>query len=247
VLPAYNEERALTLLLPRLAAALGRDFAYRVLVVDDGSSDATAAVVRDLAATMPVQVERHAVNLGLGAAIRSGLVRACAETQPLDAIVTLDADNSHDPTLIPAMVQRLSEGSDVVIASRFRAGSAVHGVPWHRRAMSRIAWGLFVAVFPTRGVRDFTCGFRAYRASALKAAVAHEGEGFFDQKGLQCMVDILLKLRHYDLTFSEVPLVLRYDLKEGASKMRVARTAWATLRLLARHRLGGRRSRPSMT
>ena len=93
-------------------------------------------------------------------------------------------------------------------------------------------------VFPTPGVSDFTCGYRAYRAEALQQAYAQYGDSLVDQDGFQCMVDILLKLRKLPLIFGEVPLILRYDLKRGQSKMRIMRTAANTLRLLWRRRFG---------
>ncbi len=97
----------------------------------------------------------------------------------------------------------------------------------------------FRSAFPTPGVRDFTCGYRAYRASVLKAAVRRYRQEFIDEEGFQCMVDILLKLRRMNLRFDEVPLVLRYDLKAGKSKMKVARTIFKTLVLLVKRRFGG--------
>ena len=114
----------------------------------------------------------------------------------------------------------------------------LRGVPWHRNALSLGASVLFRALFPTRGVRDYTSGYRAYRGQVLRDAFARYGDAFVDQEGFQCMVDILLKLREMDVIFNEVPLILRYDNKEGASKMNVWRTTRNTLGLLARRRLG---------
>jgi len=87
-------------------------------------------------------------------------------------------------------------------------------------------------------VWDFTSGYRAYRASVLKQAYAQYGDKLVDQDGFQCMVDILLKLRTMPLIFGEVPMILRYDLKRGPSKMRLIKTAAATLRLLCARRFG---------
>jgi len=150
----------------------------------------------------------------------------------------MDADNTHSPGLIRAMTRRIHEGADVVIASRFRPGADVAGVPLHRRLLSRWASWLFMAFFPIHGVRDYTCGFRAYRGPVLRDAFERYGEEFIDQDGFQCMVDILLKLRRLDVIFAEVPMILRYDRKSGASKMNVLRTTTGTLWLMARRRLG---------
>jgi dolichol-phosphate mannosyltransferase len=88
-------------------------------------------------------------------------------------------------------------------------------------------------------VTDFTCGYRAYRAEALQQAYGAYGDTFVDQDGFQCMVDVLLKLRRLPLIFGEVPMILRYDLKRGSSKMRLTRTALKTLRLLWQRRVVG--------
>lgn len=239
VLPAYNEEASLPPLLAAIETALApAGFPYEVLVVDDGSTDATGAIAREAERRLPLTLEVHAVNQGLGATIRDGLTRACERAAPGDVLVTLDADNSQSPELIPEMAQRVWSGTDVVVASRYRPGSRIHGLSRPRRGLSYGASWLFRLLFPTPGVRDFTCGYRAYRARVLQEALAEEGAAFFDQDGFQCMVDIVLKLRRREVSFDEVPLVLRYDLKAGASKMKVGRTIASTLALLVRRRLG---------
>ncbi len=240
-LPAYNEELSLPPLLNRLAAAMeDAKLDYRVVVVDDGSSDGTLEVARRYAKEMALSVVVHEVNEGLGAALRDGLIWAVEHADEQDVVVSLDADDSHDPVRIAEMVRRIDQGADVVIASRYRPGSEIHGVPWRRRVLSYWGGWLFRLYFPIRGVRDYTCGFRAYRAASLNRALQHYGTDLFDQDGFQCMVDLLLKLRRLRprLRFAEVPFILRYDRKAGASKMRVANTARKTVSLLIRRRLG---------
>ena len=240
VLPAYNEAEALGPLLERLESALREDAPdYEVLVVDDGSTDATGRVLDEYARRLPIRVERHERNLGLGVAVRDGLRRAVAMTTDADVVVVMDADNTHGPGLIRAMVEAIENGADVVIASRFRTGSDVQGVPIHRRLLSVGASALLRAVFPIGGVRDYTCGYRAYRAAVIRRAFLRYGDDFVDQRGFQSVVDILLKLRALNLVFREVPIVLRYDLKPGASKMKVVRTIVGSLALIARRRIGG--------
>ena len=123
-----------------------------------------------------------------------------------------------------------------VIASRYQAGSRVLGVPFHRNLLSLAARGLFTVAFPIRGVRDYTCGFRAYRQELLQHALDYYGDSFVSEKGFSCMVDVLLKLRRFRPVMGEAPMILRYDLKGGVSKMNVAKTVWQTLKLIARRR-----------
>jgi dolichol-phosphate mannosyltransferase len=241
VLPAYNEAAGLPALLKSIRQVMdeGR-LAYKVVVVDDGSSDGTWDATLAHAAEMPIAAVRHEVNRGLAEALRSGLQVALAQAAPDDVIVTMDADNTHAPGLVMRMLGLIREGHDVVIGSRYVSGARVVGVPFHRRVLSSGASLLMRAVFPIEGVRDYTCGFRAYRASILQAAFARYSERLISQKGFSCMVDILLKLRTLDPDpiMGEVPLVLRYDLKHGMSKMRAARTVVDTLVLLARNLAG---------
>ena len=239
VLPAYNEADNLPALLGALRETMDdNQIAYDVIVVDDGSRDRTAAIVEACAETLPVLLLRHESNQGLGATLRDGLYTALDRAGRRDIVITMDADDTHMPGLIVRMVRMIGEGYDVVIASRYRPESRVYGVPLLRRVMSRGASLLMRVVFPIRGVRDFTCGYRAYRADVLRRAVDRYRGEFVNQDGFQCMVDILLKLRPMELIFGEVPLLLRYDRKGGQSKMQVGRTAKNTLLLLLRRRLG---------
>ena len=237
-LPAYNEARNLPRLLDRIETALdGAGLAYHVIVVDDGSTDGTGDILTKRAERREFTVVRHPVNRGLGAALSSGLGAAARVSGPDDVVVTLDADETHPPELIPEVIRKISEGHDVVIASRFQLGAEVTGLARPRRFFSRAASVLFQWVLPTPGMRDFTCGFRAYRSEVIRRAIAVYGQDFITEAGFASMPEAILKLRRFGLRFAEVPMTLRYDLKKGASKMKVLRTAWFTLRLILRERI----------
>jgi dolichol-phosphate mannosyltransferase len=238
-LPAYNEEPNLPVLFDGLRATLeGHGIDYEVIVVDDGSNDRTAEVVRDYERRMPMVLVQHKVNQGLGATLRDCLQTAVERAGEHDVVITLDADATQPTGLMIHMLQKIDEGFDVVIGSRFQPMARVVGVAPLRRLMTYCASLLMRTLFPM-GVRDFTCGYRAYRASVLRQAMARYGKAFVDQEGFQCMLDVLLKLRPMGFVIGEVPMVLRYDLKGGASKMRVWRTAKNSLLLLAKRRFGG--------
>lgn len=240
VLPAYNEADALPPLLRRLHGVSAGHFgsALSVIVVDDGSSDGTAEMARAAVEGLDVRVVAHPVNRGLNEAMRTGLLAALEQAGEDDIVVTMDADDTHAPGLISRMTMLIEEGNDVVVASRYAPGGRVLGVPLGRRILSRGASLLFRVVYPVRGVRDYTCGYRAYRAGLLKAAFDRWGDQFISEPGFSCMVDILLKLSRMDAVVTEAPLVLRYGRKAGKSKMNVRRTMAQTLSLLARRRLG---------
>jgi dolichol-phosphate mannosyltransferase len=231
MLPAFNEEQDLPGLLHRIKDALANWADYRVLIVDDGSQDRTAAIVREAARWMPVTLIQHPHNMGLGAAIRTGLKAAAS----LDGtVVTLDADNSQDPELIRRMVETVALGADVVIASRFQPGAREVGVPAHRLVLSHVSSAGIRLLVRYPGARDYTCGFRAYRVETLRRLVDRYGDNFVRENGFSCMLELLLNFRRIGAKVAEVPLVLRYDLKVGASKMRIFRTMWRYVVTLTR-------------
>ncbi len=233
-LPAYNEEEALPHLLGSLrSAAFPADVAH-IVIVDDGSTDRTREVIESWSALLPMELVLHPVNCGLGKTILDALERAAALAGPDDAIVTMDADNTHSPALIEEMTQRLAAGFDIVIASRYRRGSATIGLSAFRHFLSFGARILFQVLFPIRGVRDYTCGFRAYRAAFLQKALERYGESFVTEQSFACMAEILLKSAKIGARVSEVPMTLHYDRKAGVSKMRVWRTVWRTIGLMVR-------------
>ena len=242
VLPAFNEEQALPELLERIGEAFADNgMPYEVVIVDDGSSDNTANIAEQMSLQMPVSLVQHSVNQGLGPTLRDGLREALERAGERDIIVTMDADNTHPPGLIDRMVRMIHEGCDVVIASRFESGGCSVGVPIERHFLSLGARLLFTTLFPMRGVRDYTSGYRAYRTSVIRQGFAEHGDDFVSEKGFSCMADVLLKLRKQGALFGEAPLRLRYDRKGGVSKMNVSRTVWLTIKLLFRHRLGGKK------
>ncbi len=239
ILPAYNEEDALPPLLEAIAEVRSRSLPdLRVFVIDDGSADSTTQVVSDAAISNAwIHLVKHEKNQGLSQAIQTGFHSALQDAGKNDVIITLDADNTQPPDTISAMLARMEQGADVVVASRFRRGSRVDGVPFMRRIYSFVMSILFQTAFPVRGVRDYSCGFRAYRASVLQQAYSVYGDQFITERGFACMVEILFQLSKLkSVQFGEVPFILHYDLKPTETKMNVGKTIRDTLRLAFRHR-----------
>ncbi len=225
VLPAFNESRSIGDLIARIATVLGdAGFDYGILVVDDGSADTTAEDARRAGEGLPVRVLSNERNLGLGRTIARGLSEATRDASPGDVVVTLDADLTQDPRYIPSMAEAYLGGCDVVIASRFRPGSHVHGLSAFRTLMTAGARIGCTIALNVPGVRDYSCGFRLYDAQLLREMFERYGDGFIQQDGFACMVEMLGKLRRH-ATVCEVPFELHYEAKRSASTMHVWRTA----------------------
>ncbi|MBI2309871.1 glycosyltransferase [Candidatus Collierbacteria bacterium] len=234
VLPAFNEAESLKVLLPELIRTLKAErLQYKIYVIDDGSLDGTSKIVKDFSRRFPqIKLIAHKINKGLAETINTGFKEALRKSKNGDILITMDADNTHLPGLIVRMARLINEGNDIVISSRFVSGSRVRGVPISRRLLSLAAGMIFKILFPISGVKDYTCGFRAYRVDLIKKGMGIYKDKFISEKGFSCMVDILLKLRRLDPICAEVPMILRYDLKKGKSKMDVGKTITETLKLI---------------
>jgi dolichol-phosphate mannosyltransferase len=239
VLPAYNEEDSLPPLLTKINEAYNLyKWDASVLVVNDGSSDNTLAVARNFKADIPIEALDIQPNSGLANAINSGMRKAIVGLKDTDIVVTLDADDSQNPFLIQRMAQQVAEGSDLVIASRYQPGARIKGLKRSRTFFSWAAGLLFRIMVGFEGIKDYTCGFRAYRVDMLRKTINVYGDKFITQKGFGCMVEVLLKVAGQSATMNEIPMILRYDLKQGESKMNVKKTRRQTLKLLLEYKTG---------
>jgi dolichol-phosphate mannosyltransferase len=240
VLPAYNEAANLPTLFNGFHRLVKDTYNLHItlIVVDDGSTDETAAVAESFREFLPIEVYRNETNKGLAETFMRGILIAADKADPEDVVLCMDADNSHSPGLALRMLRDIQEGRDVVIASRYQPGAIVKGVPFHRRMLSLGMSVLFRVLHPIPGVKDYSCGYRAYRASFLQKALASRGCRLFRGGGFACMAGILLALGQEGAICGEVPIILRYDQKAGASKMKVFKTIVKTLSLLAAMRFG---------
>lgn len=177
VVPTYNEVLNIECLLRRLRDAVPH---LVILVVDDASTDGTADLVRKLADELgAIELLDRPGKLGLGSAYRDGFAWALGEGA--DVVVQLDADLSHDPGDLPALLANIEHGADLAIGSRYVPGGATENWPFGRRWLSR--WGnRYAAGLLGLAVNDATAGYRAYRADALRrmeySTVAADGYGF---------------------------------------------------------------------
>ena len=178
VVPTYNEAQSIRPIVERIRRAVPD---ADVLVVDDGSPDGTGHIADELAATdKRVTVLHRPAKAGLGAAYLQGFDRAL--DGGYEAVVEIDADGSHDPSELPAMLALLeSRPADLVIGSRWVDGGQVVNWPWARRAISR-SGNRYARWMLRSRIRDLTAGFRVYRASALRgldrAVVSSQGYCF---------------------------------------------------------------------
>lgn len=222
ILPIYNEKQNIECLIKNIAETCqGSNIDYRIVAVDDGSIDGTSSVLLSMCNEFPITKIKHKRNRGLGETIRDGFEKATEQAKSNDVILRMDADSTHEPKYIPSLVRAIESGFDVAIASRFSKGGGEVGLGSDRKWISRFANLAFRICFPLGGIKEYTCGYRAYRASILQSALQYYGNNFIQLRGLGfcCTVEKLLKLKLMGAKLVEVPFVLKYDLKKGPSKM----------------------------
>lgn len=153
-IPAYNEEKTLGKVLENIKKVMDKnDRTYRILVVDDGSTDKTASIAKKAGAT----VVSHPQNYGLAEAFRTEIER-CLEFDA-DVIVHTDADGQYRASEIPLLLQKIDAGYDFVLGSRFLG--KIEEMPWLKRAGNK-AFSLMISRITGRTITDGQTGFRAF-------------------------------------------------------------------------------------
>jgi dolichol-phosphate mannosyltransferase len=209
VTPTYQEADNIEEFLRRLRAAVPT---ADILVVDDDSPDGTGRIADGLAAELgPLEVLHRPEKRGLGEAYRAGF--GLAMTRGYERIVQIDADLSHDPAVIPVLLQALDDGADVAIGSRYVSGGAIPHWPWFRRALSRYG-NRYAGLVLGLPVRDATSGYRAYRSDLLTRIDFLHSRA----KGYGFQMETAYRIWREGGRVQEVPIVFT-DRVRGHSKM----------------------------
>ena len=226
-LPMYNEEKDIGPYLTNLKKAMDNSqLNYKIIILNDGSKDNSVKIVEKFRKSMPITLLHHEINKGLGITLKDLFLEVARISDDNDIIITMDSDNSHNPEYIKDMVNLIEkENFDLIIASRYEKGGKEIGLKWYRSILSKNLALLMKILFPIKGVRDYSCGYRGYRAKIIKTMINKYKNNFIKSQGFPGMSEILLKLRKTTkFKAKEIPLVLRYDLKQGESKLKLIKT-----------------------
>jgi glycosyltransferase involved in cell wall biosynthesis len=198
VIPALNAARTLSEVLAKVALYVPPQ---SILVVDDGSADATARIAEESG----VIVIRHPVNRGKGAALQSGFEYILAHSE-FECVITLDADLQHDPAEIPKFVTRWNQGGvDVIVGSRKRAGSKM---PFHRR-LSNIITSSLVSARAGVVIKDSQSGYRCISRDVLS-------EVRLDCDGYEAETEMLIKAASRGFKIDFVPIATIYGTERSS-------------------------------
>lgn len=241
IVPAYNEEKNIPALLEHMHEKMGAIARpYHVLVIDDGSQDGTGEIARSYSTKLSLEVIRHHVNRGVGEVFRTGFRCALEMAGPRDIIVTKEADNTSDLSILDTMLAKIDAESDVVLASCFAPEGKVVGSTLDRHILSFVANLLLRTFFRIPGVHTYSSFYRVYRAEVLRRAFSAYDGKLLECRGFACMVEMLIKLSRLPVRITEVPMILQCNLRKGSSKMIRLRTILEYLRLIGRETLRSR-------
>ena len=221
IVPTYNESQSLPQIITRIVAAVPE---VDILVVDDASPDGTGHIADGLATTYSqLHVLHRDAKDGLGRAYLAGFQRALAGGY--DVAVEIDADGSHDPAELPAMLAAARDGAALVIGSRWVPGGSIRDWPWLRQAISRSGNWYARAALRCR-TRDITAGYRVYRTEVLRdmhlETVSSQGYCF--------QVEMAWRIERAGHRIVEHPIEF-VERSAGASKMHAGIVVEALLRV----------------
>lgn len=209
LIPTYNEKEN----IPVLVADLMTIPDVHVMVLDDQSPDGTGAVAEEVGRQFPgrVQVLHRTGQRGLGVSYLEGFHRAIATDY--DFICQMDADLSHDPKYLPAMIAAAAAGADLVIGSRYLNGISVVNWPLRRIILSQFA-NFYIRTISGLHLRDITTGYRCWRRQALAKIpldrIVSDGYAF--------LLDVTFMAAHAGLRIEESPIIF-IERRQGASKL----------------------------
>ncbi|MFQ6076973.1 MAG: polyprenol monophosphomannose synthase [Candidatus Bathyarchaeia archaeon] len=222
-IPTYNEKDNLQILIPILMEVFeANDIDGRVIIIDGGSTDGTVVAAKKLMERYGrMSMIRHPSKLGIGLAYKDGF--RCALSLGSDGIVEMDADLSHNPIFIPKFIERMEEGYDLVIGSRYTIGGGAQNWSFGRRLISMGAVHMARSLLGLR-TRDVTSGFRAYTSEALDeirfADVKSDGYAF--------QVEMVMRCERAGLRVCEIPIIFS-NRRFGRSKLGI-RDIWSFFR-----------------
>lgn len=234
VIPAYNEEANIERLFEDLESHTEiTGAAARIVIVDDGSADATPRLVEQYGGELPIELLRFEQNQGPGAAFRAGFAAALDGAADDTLVVTLEGDTTSDLDSLAPMLERIAAGADLVLAD------------WQMVDVGRVrrtlSYAAGVVVRKALGLRAGTVSsfFRVYRSSALRLGFERYGDNFIQENGFACKAEILAKLTVAGVRVDEVPVPLDWSRRRGTSKMPVLRTMLDYWRMLLRLKSSG--------
>jgi len=223
-IPSYNEAPTVGLLLWKIRQVFsGFPREYQLLLIDDGSTDATAEVLEPYARVLPLTLVRHEARQGYAASVEALLRLAVQRTDrpKRDGAILMHADFAHSPSFIPDFLRRLESGADIVVAQSTVTGETSPA----RRLVRRFAPLLLRSRVGVPGVADVVSGFLAFRLVALRNAIRGQEGPLLTSDGWAANAELIGKTARHARRVDTITAVERHDLRQRPSRVHPWETA----------------------
>jgi len=236
LIPSYNDSDNFSPLLRNIHQKL-KSYRYKVIIVDDGSTDDTKRIIRQLAHNYPITWIGYKKNRGPGHAFKFGFNYIIPKLKQSDTLITMEADNSSDLSILKKMV-RLAKKHDVVLSSPFASGGKFIKLEVKRRILSEISSLLDRCIFRIKGVKTYASFYRAYNPMILKNLLKIYKANLITENGFSSVVELLIKLSKLGGSIYEIPSTLDWSVRRGKSKMKIGKTIVRHLMIYRNYLLG---------
>jgi dolichol-phosphate mannosyltransferase len=238
---ALNEAQNLNKLVTDLVHEI-QNLQHNVEIIAclDGTVDESVKIINSFQKLYPIKILPLKDKKGLGLAYKRLFLEVLKNSSDDDLVISLDADNTHNPGQIPRIVQYFKKKSlDLLVVSRFCNNSIVADFPMHRRLISKAVSILLQNLFAVKKIsgqklQDFTSGYRVYKVKKLRELFLLQKNNFITEPEFTYTCELLIKLSHLNSNIDEVPISYDYGKKLGASKMHLFRNFWRLFILLAK-------------
>jgi dolichol-phosphate mannosyltransferase len=238
ILCCLNEEKTLPSFLQNLINEISKiTNNFEILICLDGTTDNSLAVINNLKIkqikTLPIIKKR-----GLGLAFKRLFLEAVNFCENDDLIISLDADNTHNPAQIHEMLNHFKKNNlDFLVAARFCENSVMTKFPIHRKLISKATSILLQTLFPIKKInskklQDYTSGFRIYKAEKLKELYEKQGENFILEPEFTYTCELLIKLSALQIRIDEIAISYDYEKKIEKSKLRIMRNFYRLIAMI---------------
>lgn len=224
LIPAYNEEKNIGHLLESILSLRLNGVLGQIIIVDDGSTDNTNKIVLSYKNKLPIKIIKHEMNIGADEAFKSGFKEILKSASDEDIIVSTEADNTSDLSILNQMIGKFEENYDIVLASCYMSGGGIIGTNIYKIILSKTANWIIRKLFNLENIFTYSSFYRAYKVYAIRKAFLRYGDRFITEKGFVFAVEMLVRLNAMGLRIAEVPMTLNCNNRKDRSKMKVLQT-----------------------
>ncbi len=222
LIPSYNDSDNFNQLLWNIKKTLKGE-KIKIIIVNDGSTDNTKKTAKALSKKYPLSIIGYKKNKGPGYAFRYGFEYLISKLKEQDLVITMEADNSSDLSILKKMINSCRY-YDLVLSSPFAKRGKFVGLEKNRKFLSNISSFLDARVFRIKGVKTYASFYRAYRASILIKAFQTYKKNLITEYGFSSVIELLIKLSKIEASIKEIPATLDWRLRSGKSKMKILKT-----------------------